>query len=391
MTREQKRIYLSAPHMSGEEQRYIDEAFATNWVAPLGPNVEAFEQEVAAYVGAKGALALQSGTAAIHLALRLLDIGPGDKVFCSALTFVASANPVLFLGGEPVFIDSEPNSWNMSPAALERAFADARKEGWMPKAVVIVNLYGQSADMEPLLALCDRYGVPVVEDAAESLGATYQGKTSGTFGRFGIYSFNGNKIITTSGGGMLISDDTEALAKARFWATQARDQAIHYQHSEVGYNYRLSNICAGIGRAQLRVLEERVNQRRAVFQRYMDALGEIEGITFMPEMPNSRSTRWLTTLLVDPDRCGVKVAELIDHLQAEQIEARPVWKPMQMQPLFAANRYYPHAEGFSFSEQAFATGICLPSSSNLTAEEQDRVIACLLSRLEQSVSAGQRG
>jgi pyridoxal phosphate-dependent aminotransferase EpsN len=370
-----KRIYLSPPHMSGEEQKYIAEAFETNWIAPLGPNVEGFERELAEYVGARGALALSSGTAAIHLALRLLDVGPGDTVFCSSLTFVASANPILYQGATPVFIDSEPKTWNMSPIALERAMQDAAMEGKLPKAVIIVNLYGQSADMDPLLAICDRYGVPVLEDAAESLGATYKGKSSGTFGKFGVYSFNGNKIISTSGGGMLVSDDIEALEKARFWSTQARDQARHYQHSEMGYNYRMSNIIAGIGRGQLRVLDERVKARRAVFDRYEAAFANLPGFTLMPEAEEGFMTRWLTALTVDAEQTGVSAVQIVDALAEENIEARPVWKPLHLQPLFAGAKYYPHAEYNSVSDDLFTNGLCLPSGSSLTEEEQGRVIA----------------
>ncbi|GED15509.1 pyridoxal phosphate-dependent aminotransferase [Aneurinibacillus migulanus] len=370
-----QRIYLSPPHMGGEEQKYIAEAFETNWIAPLGPNVEGFELELAEYVGVQGALALSSGTAAIHLALRLLDVSAGDTVFCSSLTFVASANPILYQGATPVFIDSEPNTWNMSPDALERAMQDAETAGTLPKAVVIVNLYGQSADMEPLLAICDRYGVPVIEDAAESLGATYKGKSSGTFGRFGIYSFNGNKIISTSGGGMLVSDDIEALEKARFWSTQARDQARHYQHSELGYNYRMSNILAGVGRGQLRVLDDRIQARRAVFDRYANALADTPGFTFMPEAEEGYTTRWLTALTVDEQTAGVSAVQIVDALAEENIEARPVWKPLHLQPLFTDCNYYPHAEDRSVSDELFANGLCLPSGSSLTEEEQERVIA----------------
>jgi pyridoxal phosphate-dependent aminotransferase EpsN len=368
------RIYLSPPHMSGYEQKYISEAFEQNWIAPLGPNVDAFERELAVYVGAKGALALSSGSAAIHLALKLAGVTRGDRVFCSSLTFAASANPIIYEGAEPVFIDSELESWNMSPIALERALHDSEKEGKLPKAVIVVNLYGQSANYDSILDLCNHYGIPVIEDAAESLGATYKGKMSGTIGRYGIYSFNGNKIITTSGGGMLVSDDLEGLAKARFWATQARDPARHYQHSEIGYNYRMSNILAGIGRGQLHVLEERVKSRRAIFNRYYEALSEIEGIQFMPEAPYGKHNRWLTTLTLDPDITGVTVNQLIDQLEKENIESRPVWKPMHLQPVFKKYKYYSHQENQSISNQLFENGICLPSGSNMTIEEQDRVI-----------------
>lgn len=369
-----KRIYLSAPHMGGCEQQFVAEAFATNWIAPLGPHVDAFERELAEYVGTGGAVALCSGTAAIHLALRLLDVRPGDTVFCSSLTFVASANPILYQGAEPVFIDSEPETWNMSPAALERAFRAAEASGQLPKAVIVVSLYGQSADMLPLLAICDRYGVPVIEDAAESLGAVYHGRVSGTLGRFGIYSFNGNKIITTSGGGMLVSDDLAALEKARFWATQARDEARHYQHSETGFNYRLSNVLAGIGRGQLKVLEERVKAKRAVFEGYFAALAETEGIDFMPEAPFGRSTRWLTALTVEPEKCGITAGDIINALAEQNIEARPVWKPLHLQPLFGNCAYYSHSPGESVSDRLFEQGLCLPSGSNMSDDDVHRVI-----------------
>lgn len=368
------RILLSAPHMSGNEQRYINDAFETNWIAPLGPNVNAFEEELASYVGMKGAAALSSGTAAIHLALELLGVGKGDRVFCSSLTFIASANPIVYLGAEPVFIDSEPETWNMSPGALERAFQDAEQEGDLPNAVIIVNIYGQSAKMDELLAICERYGVPVVEDAAESLGSEYKGRKSGTFGKFGVYSFNGNKIITTSGGGMLVSDDVEALQRARFLATQARDQAKYYQHSVTGYNYRLSNILAGVGRAQLEVLDDRVKAKRGIFGRYVEALGDIEGLEFMPELEGTFSNRWLTVMTLDPEKIKVAPFDLIDALEAEIIEARPVWKPLHMQPIFKRKRFYMHAEGEVVSERLFANGICLPSGTAMTEKQQFKVI-----------------
>jgi pyridoxal phosphate-dependent aminotransferase EpsN len=377
------RIFLSPPHMSGNEQKYINEAFETNWIAPLGPNVDAFEKELAEYVGSKGAAAVSSGTAAIHLALRLLDVQQGDKIFCSSLTFIASANPILYQGAEPVFIDSEPDTWNMSPLALERAMEEAKREGKLPKAVIVVNLYGQSAKMDEILAICNHYQVPVVEDAAESLGSTYKGKKSGTFGKFGIYSFNGNKIITTSGGGMLVSDDVEALQKARFLATQARDPAPHYQHSQVGYNYRMSNIVAGIGRAQLEVLDERVKARRAIFDRYVQALGDIEGVHFMPELEGTMSNRWLTTLTIDRQTLGVTPMDIINTLAEENIEARPVWKPLHLQPVFDGVTYYPHQEGWSVSDELFANGICLPSGSSMTVEEQNRVIDVFIKAIKR--------
>lgn len=373
-----KRIFLSPPHMSGYEQEYIAEAFNTNWIAPLGPNVDAFEKELAEYVGIKGAAALVSGTAAIHLALKLTGVKRGDTVFCSTLTFAASINPALYEGAVPVFIDSEPDTWNMSPGALQRAFAEAGKKGRLPAAVIIVNLYGQSADMDRLLPVCESYGVPVIEDAAESFGAKYKGKYSGTFGRFGIYSFNGNKIITTSGGGMLVSDDLEAVNKAKFWAAQAREPVLHYEHNEVGYNYRLSNVLAGIGRGQLKVIDERIKARRAVFNRYYAAFSGIDGIDFMPEADYGLSNCWLTVLTIDPDKCGISRNNIIKALAEENIEARPVWKPMHLQPLFKGCRYYTHEPGKSVSDGLFEKGLCLPSGSNLTIEEQDRVIDCVL-------------
>ena len=386
MSADQKRIYLSPPHMSGREMKYVEDAFSSNWIAPLGPHVNGFEAELADCLGVRGAAALTSGTAAMHLALLLEGVGEGDTVFCSALTFAATANPILYLDAEPVFIDAEPDTWNMSPAALQRALKDAELEGRLPKAVIVVNLYGQSADMDPILNLCEQYGVILIEDAAESLGATYKRKASGSFGKYGILSFNGNKIITTSGGGALVSDDLEALKRARYLASQARVPAKHYEHTEVGYNYRMSNILAGVGRAQLEVLEERVKTRQEIFERYRKALGELDGFSFMPEAWFGTSTRWLTTLTVDPDLSVASRDQIIDALEAENIEARPVWKPMQMQPLYQGCKFYPHPEddqargtfcltsGGSVSEHLFEQGLCLPSGSSLTEDEQQRVI-----------------
>ncbi|SFL16235.1 dTDP-4-amino-4,6-dideoxygalactose transaminase [Paenibacillus sp. 1_12] len=381
MTSIKKRIYLSSPHMSGQEQEYIAQAFQTNWIAPLGPHVDNFENEFAAYVGIQNAAAVSSGTAAIHLALRLLDIKTGDFVFCSSLTFVASANPIIYQGAQPVFIDSEPETWNMSPVALERALKDADRIGKLPKAVIVVNLYGQSAKMDEILTLCDHYRIPVIEDAAESLGSTYKGRASGTFGKFGIYSFNGNKIITTSSGGMLVSNVADAITKGRFLATQARDAAAHYQHSELGYNYRMSNVLAGIGRAQLKVLDERVNARRAIFDRYRQCLSDISGIQFMPELENTRSNRWLTAITIDESQLGVTIEQLLEALTEENIEARPVWKPLHLQPLYEGTSYYSHSENVSVSERLFRTGMCLPSGSNMTEEDQMRVIDCIKSSI----------
>ncbi len=370
-------VYLSPPHMSGNEQKYIQDAFDSNWIAPLGPNVDQFEKEVASSVGVKGAVAVNSGTAAIHLALRLLGVGPGDTVFCSTLTFVASANPILYLGAKPVFIDSEPDTWNMSPQALERALKDAKADSALPKAILVVHLYGQISKMDEILNICNKFSVPVIEDAAESLGSTYKGRAGGTMGEFGIYSFNGNKIITTSGGGMLVSNNQHALDKARFWATQAKDNADHYEHSEIGFNYRMSNILAGIGRAQLEVLEHRVQSRRLIFNQYKFYLSGLPGITFMSELENSFSNRWLTSLLIDESQ-GVSKCDLLNFLHEANIEARHVWKPLHLQPLFKGTAYYPHNEDEHVAVELFEKGICLPSGSGMTKGQQAKVINRIL-------------
>jgi dTDP-4-amino-4,6-dideoxygalactose transaminase len=372
-----QRIWLSSPHLGDEETGFVEEAFRTNWIAPLGPHVDGFERELAAACGVGHAAALSSGTAAIHLGLVLLGVQPGDTVFCSSLTFVASCNPILYCGARPVFIDAEPGSWNMSPAALERAFEWARRENRLPRCVVLVNLYGQSADMDALLPVCERYGVPVLEDAAESLGATYKGRPSGSFGRIGVYSFNGNKIITTSGGGMLVSDDEGVVQRARKLSTQARDPAPHYEHSEVGFNYRMSNVLAGIGRGQLRVLAQRVQQRRAVFEAYRAALADVQGFEWMPEPTGSFSTRWLTCLVLRGPDAGRRRDALLRQLERHSIEARPVWKPMHLQPLYAGAPYFPHRDGEDVSAGLFEAGLCLPSGSNLTPEQLGRVIGQL--------------
>ncbi len=356
--------------MSGLEQQYVQEAFASNWIAPLGPNVDAFEQEFCAATGAKHALALSSGTAALHLALRLCGVGPGDEVPVSTLTFSASVNPIIYEGGCPTFIDSERESWNMDPALLVETLAKRARAGRLPKAVVVVHLYGQSADLEPVMAACQEYGVPLIEDAAEALGATYRGRTPGTLGKAGIYSFNGNKIITTSGGGMLVSDDKAFIEHARKLATQARDPAPHYQHSEIGFNYRMSNILAGVGRGQLAVLEERVQARRANFAYYEETLGHLPGVAFMPEASWGRHTRWLTVLTIDPLRFGADREKIRLALEAENIEARPVWKPMHLQPIFANYE----SIGGAVAEEFFQNGLCLPSGSNLTELDKARVV-----------------
>ncbi len=372
-----QRIWLSSPHLGDEEAAFVDNAFQTNWIAPLGPHVDGFERELAAHVGIGHAAALSSGTAAIHLGLLLLGVKHGDTVFCSSLTFVGSGNPILYCGASPVFIDSEPETWNMSPVALERAFEWARREKRLPRCVVIVNLYGQSADIDALAPICERYGVPILEDAAESLGARYKGRSSGTFGRLAVYSFNGNKIITTSGGGMIVSDDPDLVARARKLATQAREPARHYEHVEVGFNYRMSNVLAGIGRGQLRVLEQRVTERRLVFERYADALHGFSELGWMPEPMGYRSTRWLTCLTIQGASGEVICDRILKSLERHSIEARPVWKPMHLQPLFSSAPYFPHQGGEDVSARLFKTGICLPSGSNLMPEQQQRVITAL--------------
>jgi dTDP-4-amino-4,6-dideoxygalactose transaminase len=351
------------------EERFVAEAFATNWIAPLGPHVDAFEREFCEFVGARHAAALSSGTAALHLALILAGVGPGDEVFVSSLTFSASVNPIVYLGASPVFIDSDAGSWNMDPALLAEELERRARVNRLPRAVVVVHLYGQSADLDPILAACERHGVAVIEDAAEALGATYKGHAPGTLGKAGIYSFNGNKIITTSGGGMLVSDDEALIAHARKLATQARDPAPHYQHSEIGYNYRMSNVLAGIGRGQLRVLEERVQARRQNFEFYQESLGELPGIGFMPEASWGRHTRWLTCITVDPAQAGTDRERIRIALEADNIEARPVWKPMHLQPVFER---YPVVGG-RVAEDLFVTGLCLPSGSNLSASDRERV------------------
>lgn len=372
-----ERIFLSPPHMSGNEQKYINEAFEQNWIAPLGPNVDIFEKKIAEYIGVKSAAALSSGTSAIHLALELLGVGKGDIVFCSSLTFIASANPIIYQGAKPIFIDSELETWNMSPVALEKAFKVELAMGRIPKAVIVVHLFGQSANMDAIISICNKYNVPVIEDAAESLGTKYKGRQTGSFGEFGIFSFNGNKIITTSGGGMLVSNDEIAIRKARFLSTQARDEAIHYEHSQIGYNYRMSNIIAGVGRAQLEVLDNRVEARRAIFAYYKSQLDDIQGITFMPRLEDTVPNRWLSVFLIDEKLTGTTHLDIIEALQLKDIEARPVWKPLHLQPAFQGAAYYQHEEHKSISEILFKQGVCLPSGSSMTREEQDKVITVI--------------
>jgi len=365
------RIFLSPPHMGDLEQKYIGEAFASNWIAPLGPHVEAFQREFAATVGVSHALATISGTAALHLALQLVGVGNGDDVFVSTLTFAASVNPVRYLGATPVLVDSERESWNMDPHLLAQELQERAKIGKLPKAVVVVHLYGQSADMDPILESCRKYEVPLIEDAAEALGATYKGRPVGTLGRAGVFSFNGNKIITTSGGGMLVSEDRRLVTHAFKLATQARDPAPYYEHSQVGYNYRMSNVLAGIGRGQLRVLSERVAARRRNFEFYAAALGDVPGIEFMPEAPWGTHTRWLTTAVITPAEFGIDRDELRQRLDAANIEARPVWKPMHLQPVYRGCT----ALGGSVAEDLFHRGLCFPSGSNMTADDLERVVS----------------
>lgn len=368
-----QRIYLSPPHIGEMELELVKDAFASNWVAPLGPHVDAFEKEFAALIGVRHAAALSSGTAALHLALRLLQLEPGDEVICSSLTFVASANPIVYEGGRPVFIDADPATWNLDPDLLAEELKWSAARGRRPRAVIVVDLYGQSADYDRIQSICAEYQIPIIEDAAEALGATYKGRMTGTFGRLAVFSFNGNKIITTSGGGMLVSDDAALIERARFLATQARDPAPHYQHSTIGYNYRMSNILAAIGRGQLKVLPDRIHARRRNFEYYRRALGDLPGIAFMPEAPYGRATRWLTCLTVDPSAFGATREEIRLALEAANIEARPVWKPLHLQPVFAECR----TRGGRVAETIFEHGLCLPSGSNLTESDLERIVAII--------------
>lgn len=369
------RILLSSPHMGENEQKYVKQAFDDNWIAPLGENVDKFEESIAEYVGSKGgAAALSSGTAAIHLALKLLNVGRDDVVFAPTFTFIASVNPILYQGARPVFIDSEPDTWNMSPRALEKALMDAERKNQLPKAVIVVNLYGQMAKYDEIVALTSKYNIPIIEDAAESLGSTYKGKQSGTFGNIGIFSFNGNKIITTSGGGALISSDKLFVNKSRFLATQARDDAPYYQHSEIGYNYRLSNISAGIGRGQMEVLPKRVEKRRAIFERYKNELSAMSSVKMMPEIEGMSPNRWLSTLTLNNVDDISEIVDLIKQFSEQNIETRALWKPLHIQPLFTGVPVYFHEDNFSVAEMLFNSGLCLPSGSNMSDEQQEYVI-----------------
>lgn len=371
------RLYLSPPHLDGDEQRLVAEAFASNWIAPLGPHVDAFEREMATYTGAAHAAALTSGTAALHLALRLLGTRPGDEVWCSSFTFAASANPISYEQAVPVFIDSEAASWNLDPALLAQALDDAARCGRLPRAVIVVHLYGQCADLDPILAACARHGVPLIEDAAEAVGSLYKGRHAGTLGTVGLQSFNGNKIMTTSGGGMLLAADAALIARARFLATQARDPAPHYQHSQIGFNYRLSNVLAAIGRGQLARIEAKVAARRRINAAYQQALGGLPGLSFMPEErfghAGSRANRWLTCILIDPAVAGTDRERVRRALEAADIEARPLWKPLHLQPVFAGCRTI----GGGVCAGLFERGLCLPSGSGMTDADVERVVGLI--------------
>ena len=368
-----KKIYLSPPHLNGEEIDFIKDAIDSNWVAPLGPHVDAFESEVADYVGVKHAAALSSGTAALHLALVMLGVQKGDHVFCSDLTFVASANAIRYLNAIPVFIDAEPTSWNMSPSALEKAF-----ESVLPKAVIVTDIYGQSANYKLIAEICDKHQTPIIEDAAESLGAEYNRKKCGSFGEMAILSFNGNKIITTSGGGMLLTDRSEFVLKAKKLSTQSREEALHYEHAQVGYNYRLSNILAALGRAQLKSLDQYVEKRRKIFNYYYNNLNNVDGIRFMPEIENGKSTRWLSVVLMKNIN-HEKIEDIIRSFSEENIEVRPIWKPMHLQPVFEDASFYYNSQK-PISASLFEHGLCLPSGSDLSKNDLNRIIELLIKK-----------
>lgn len=370
-----KRIYLSPPHMSGNELPLIQQAFADNWIAPVGPHIEAFEKEFCRYVGAKYAIAVSSGTAAIHLALLALGIQPDDEVFVSTLTFAGSVNPIVYTGAKPVFIDSEPHSWNMNPELLNDALTlrAKTKNGKLPKAVIPVHLYGQSSDMDAIMAICDRYNIPIIEDAAEAIGSRYRDKHPGTFGKIGTFSFNGNKIITTSGGGLLISEDKSLVDHVRKIATQAREPVVYYEHTELGYNYRMSNILAAIGLGQLSAIEDRVQRKREIYEYYRSRLEDLPGITFVSEMPYGRHTRWLSVILVDKEKFGKDPEQIRQKLEEHNIESRPLWKPMHCQPVFQGYE----AVGGKVAESLFRQGLCLPSGTTLTDDQLDYIVSII--------------
>jgi dTDP-4-amino-4,6-dideoxygalactose transaminase len=375
-----KRIYLSPPHLGDDELELVREAFASNWIAPLGPHLNAFEEEFAKVVGVPHAVALSSGTAAIHLALRLLGVRPGDTVVCPTLTFCASANPIVYEGGQPIFIDADPATWNIDPQLLRVELRERAAQGRLPRAVIAVDLYGQAADYDDLVDVCNRYAVPLLEDAAEALGATYRGRMAGSFGRCAAFSFNGNKIITTSGGGMLVSEDGALIERARLLSTQARDPAPHYQHSQIGYNYRMSNVLAAIGRGQLRVLEHRVAARRRILDCYRTGLAHLPGIDFLPQATYGASNAWLTCITVDPQGFGATRNDIHQALEAANIESRPLWKPLHLQPVFAGCAY----RGGSVAAELFERGLCLPSGSAMTPDDLERVMEIIRSVPERA-------
>jgi dTDP-4-amino-4,6-dideoxygalactose transaminase len=368
------RLYLSPPDVGGTERQLLLDAFDSNWIAPLGPHVDAFEREFAQYLGAPAAAALSSGTAALHLALLLTGVAPGDEVVVPTLTFVATANAVLYSGAEPVFVDSDDATWNLDPELVDDLLAERARRGLLPAALVGVDLYGQCTDWDPILASCAHYGVRVIDDAAEALGATYRGQPAGRFGEIGVFSFNGNKIITTGGGGMLVADDDEIVDRARRLSTQGRDDAPHYEHSVVGFNYRMSNLLAAVGRGQLQSLPEKVARRRAANARYRDAFANVAGVAFMPDAANGEPTNWLTVITVDEGAFGASPAAIREHLESLNIEARPAWKPMHRQPLFAGYE----VRGGRVADEIFRRGLCLPSGSGMTDADVDRVVDAVL-------------
>lgn len=374
------RIFLSPPHIGPDERRHVEAAFETNWIAPVGPHLAAFEEEMCAASGLKAAVCVSSGTAGLHLAMRLLGVEFGDEVFCSTFTFVATSNPIVYQGARPVFIDSEERSWNMDPNLLSTALADRAESGRLPRAIVVADIYGQCAAWNEIGKIASDYGVPVIEDAAEAVGATYRGRWAGSFGRIGVYSFNGNKIMTTSGGGMIVSNHGALIERAKKLATQSRDPAPHYQHSELGFNYRLSNVLAGIGRGQLKSLGSMIERRREIFEFYKGALGGLPGVGFMPEPEGTRANRWLTCMTIDSAASNVVPNQVIAALEGENIEARPLWKPLHLQPLYKGVETY----GGSVAERLFARGLCLPSGSSMTDDDLHRV-----AEVVQNVFAGE--
>ena len=372
------RIHLSAPHMGSEERRFVAEAFESNWLSTVGPNVEGFERELALRLGGGiRALAVSSGTAALHLILRAVGVGPGDRVAVSSLTFAGSVWPIMYLGAEPVFVDSETASWNLDANLVESYLNEAARSRRLPKALIAVHLYGQHADIDPIATACARHGVVLIEDAAESLGATYHGRQTGTTADFSILSFNGNKIITTTGGGAVLARDEAALVRMRKWANQSREPAVEYLHREYGFNYRMSNVLAGIGRGQLQVLDDRVRRRRAIFDRYREGFADCPGVIMQPEAPWGLHTRWLTVITLDPDEVPVTPRDIVGELEKENIEARPVWRPMHLQPIFSNSDVI----GGTVSQRLYETGVCLPSSSSLPEGDQMRVIEAVRAAL----------